>query len=141
MLNIMREQFIAVGCDGYAVPYDKKFFLGSNPHPRSFGTFPRYLQTVREKRLLTLEAAIYKITGLPAQILNLQDRGSLAVGKRADITIFNPEQVADLTTYTDSIQKPRGIQAVLLAGRIALLDGEQQGDNLGRLVLHPEDRA
>ena len=138
MLNIMREQFIAVGCDGYAVPYDKKFFLGSNPHPRSFGTFPRYLQTIREKGLLSLEAAIYKITGLPAQILNVQDRGVLAVGKRADITVFDPATVADLTTYTDSIRKPQGIKAVILGGRLALLDGEQHGANLGRLVLHPE---
>lgn len=139
MLNIMREQFIAVGCDGYAVPYDKEFFLGSNPHPRSFGTFPRYLQTVRDKKLLSLEDAIYKITDLPAQILNLKDRGVIDIGKRADITIFRLDKIGDLATYTDSIKKPQGIETVILAGQRALLRGEQRGENLGHLVKHQEN--
>ena len=136
MLNIMKEQFIAVGCDGYAVPYDKDFFLGSNPHPRSFGTFPRYLETVREKKILTLEDAIYKATYLAAQILHLPDRGQLAVGKRADITIFDYAKVHDCATYTDSLQKPEGIKTVILGGKIALQNGEQVGGNIGRLVRH-----
>ncbi len=138
MLTIMKEQFIAVGCDGYAVPYDKGFFLGSNPHPRSFGTFPRYLSLIRDKKILTWEEAIHKITGLPAQILQLADRGQIAAGKRADLTVFDPETVADLATYTDSIKKPRGIEDVILAGQPALLKGSQPGGNLGHLCLHPE---
>jgi N-acyl-D-amino-acid deacylase len=125
-----------VGCDGYAVPYDKDFFLGSNPHPRSFGTFPRYLETVREKKILTLEEAIYKATYLAAQILHLPDRGQLAVGKRADITIFDYAKVHDRATYTDSLQKPEGIKTVIIGGKIALQNGEQVGGNIGSLVRH-----
>jgi N-acyl-D-amino-acid deacylase len=136
MLAIMQEQFIAVGCDGYAVPYDKDFFLGSNPHPRSFGTFPRYFQTIREKGILTLEKAVYKCTSLPAKILSLPDRGIIAVGKRADITVFDFEKIEDKATYTDSLRKPLGIKAVIIGGKLALLDGEQVGTNVGTLVTH-----
>ena len=68
MLRIMRDMRIAVGSDGYGFSFDRTI-TRTNPHPRSFGTFPRFLRLVREHQLMPLEDAVYKLTGLPAQIL------------------------------------------------------------------------
>ena len=76
MLRIMSDMNICVGSDGYNFSYDRTITC-TDPHPRSFGTFPRFLRLVREHELMPLEDAVYKITGLPAQILGLTDRGIL----------------------------------------------------------------
>ena len=137
MLTIMRELFICVGSDGYAFPFDKGL-INTNPHPRSFGTFPRFLQITREKQLMSLEAAIRKITALPAEILGLNDRGTIAIGKKADLTIFDASQIADRSSYTDSLRKPAGINYVIIDGKIALAKGEQVGEDFGRVLLHEQ---
>lgn len=137
MLTIMREPFICVGSDGYALPFDKGL-ISVNPHPRSFGTFPRFLQVTREQQLMSLEAAIAKITALPAKILGLKDRGTLTIGKKADLTIFDAAQIADKSIYTDSLRKPSGINYVIIDGKIALAEGEQVGKNFGRVLLHEQ---
>ena len=63
----MRDMRIALGSDGYGFSYDRSI-TRTNPHPRSFGTFPRFLELARDHRLMPLEDAVYKITGLPADI-------------------------------------------------------------------------
>ena len=123
MLNIMRDMRIALGSDGYGFSYDRSI-TRTNPHPRSFGTFPRFLELARDHRLMPLEDAVYKLTGLPADILGLKDRGTLEEGRIADITVFDPEQVRDLSEYTDSVKKPAGIRHVLVGGTFALKDGD-----------------
>ncbi len=135
MLTIMKEKFISVGTDGYALSYDKSF-LGTNPHPRSFGTFPRFLQTVRENELMPIEDAVYKITGLPASVLGLKNRGTLQIGGKADVTIFNQERVLDKSEYMDSIQKPEGIVDVIISGKVALRNGEQVNGRFGEVIFH-----
>lgn len=137
MLTIMREPFICVGSDGYALPFSKGL-ISVNPHPRSFGTFPRFLQIIRERQLMSLEAAIAKITALPSSILGLKDRGTINVGKKADLTIFDALQIADMSSYTNSLNKPSGIQYVIIDGQTALANGEQVGKNFGRLLLHEQ---
>lgn len=135
--KIMQEDFVAVGSDGYALTFDKNF-LPFSPHPRSFGTFPRYFQTIRDKKLLPLEQAVYKVTLLPANILDLQDRGKIAEGYCADITVFDYDNIRDNSTYMNALQKPDGIEAVIINGKIALLNGEQSGENMGQVVLHKQ---
>jgi len=135
MLTIMREPYICVGSDGYAMPFEKGL-IGTNPHPRSFGTFPRYLQTIREHQLMSLEAAIAKITTLPASILGLRDRGRIALGNRADITIFDHEKIEDHSVYTNSMCKPAGVNYVIIDGKVAFAEGEQVGNNFGKVILH-----
>ena len=135
MLKIMEQDFIAIGSDGYAFTFDKKA-QGNNPHPRSFGTFPRFFQTVREHKLMSLEKAVYKATGLSADILGLKDRGRLQTGMAADITVFDYGTIEDCSEYTDSLQKPKGIKAVIIDGRLALLEGEIANPAFGRVLLH-----
>lgn len=135
MLNIMKEKFIVVGTDGYALTYDKSF-LGTNPHPRSFGTFPRFFQTVREHNLMSMEEAIAKTTSTTADILGIKDRGRLIVGNIADVTVFDYDKIADKSTYIDSLQKPIGIKTVIINGKIALQNDEQVNGRMGKVILH-----
>ncbi len=131
VLNIMKSMNIAIGSDGVDFSYD----IGYNPHPRSFATFPRFLQTVRENNLMPIEDAIYKITGLPSQILRLLDRGILKVGNVADITVFDYDLIKDMSTFSKSPVKPLGINHVFVNGKPILLNGEQTDNREGKIIL------
>ena len=117
MKQIMRDRQIAVGSDGSAVTYDRS--VRAAAHPRFYGTFPRFLQTVRENDLMPLEDAVYKMTGLSAGILKIPDRGVLREGNRADITIFDYPRVRDMCTYANPVARPEGIEAVFVEGVLA----------------------
>ena len=135
MLRIMKAMRIAVGSDGVNYPFDSAV-MDVEVHPRSYGTFPRFLQTVREHRLMPLEDAVYKMTGLPAEILGLTDRGVIAPGKAADLTVFDENAVEDRCTYLDSNQKPAGITHVIVGGIPALKNGERTASKTGKILLH-----
>jgi N-acyl-D-amino-acid deacylase len=106
-----------------------------SPHPRGLGTFPRVLgRYVRERKALTLESAIHKMTGMPASRLRLADRGRLAVGLAADVVIFDPARVSDRATYEQPFQYPEGIPAVIVNGSIALRDGVRSNAGTGRVL-------
>ena len=133
MLRIMQDLRIAVGSDGYGFSFDRSI-TRTTPHPRSFGTFPRFLRLARERLGMPLEDAVYKLTGLPAQILGLTDRGVLREGAAADVTIFDPDHVTDRAEYTDSVKQPAGIPYVLVGGRAALWNGAATGSRTGGVV-------
>ena len=133
MLNIMKDMDIAVGSDGYGLSFDRSITI-TDPHPRSFGTFPRFLELARDHRLMPLEDAVYKLTGLPADILGLRDRGTLAEGRIADITVFDAERVRDTSEFTDSVRKPEGICHVLVGGEFALRQGRSAGGRKGAVI-------
>ncbi len=106
-------------------------------HPRSYGTFVRVLgRYVRELGALDLATAIHRMTGLPASILGLTDRGRIATGAVADLVLFDPATVRDASTYDDSTVAAVGVEAVLLGGRFAVDGGEPVHPDLGR-VLRP----
>jgi N-acyl-D-amino-acid deacylase len=94
------------------------------PHPRSYGTFPRVLsEYARERRLFSLETAVNKMTGLPAQRLGLRERGLVQPGYFADLTVFDPLTVKDESTYPDPHRYPTGIPLVIVNGAVAVDDG------------------
>lgn len=124
----------AIGSDGRALPLSAAENAGK-PHPRNYGTFPRFLRLAREKGLCSLEIAVSRMTKLSADILGLADRGVLAAGKVADITVFDPVNVTDTATYADPFQKPIGIKHVFMSGQPALLDGRQTERRLGQFIL------
>jgi N-acyl-D-aspartate/D-glutamate deacylase len=106
-----------------------------HPHPRAYGTFPRVLGVyVREKKLIPLETAIYKMTGLSAKTLGLINRGEIAVGKIADITIFDPEKVIDQATFSDPHQYPLGIEYVIVNGIPAVESQALTGKTSGKVI-------
>lgn len=107
-----------------------------HPHPRAYGTFPRVLgYYVREKKLLTLEKAIHKMTGLPAMRMGLKDRGIIAKNYYADIVIFNPATVKDKSTFEKPHQYPQGILYVIVNG-VVTVDNEKFTSNRGGKVLY-----
>ena len=108
-----------------------------HPHPRGLGTFPRVLgRYVRETKTLTLEQAVRKMTGMPAERLRLADIGVLRPGASADVVVFDPETVADKATFAEPFQYPVGIRLVVVNGEIALREGERSAVRAGR-VLRP----
>ncbi|MFP2907945.1 amidohydrolase family protein, partial [Pyxidicoccus sp. 3LFB2] len=108
--------------DGAAVALDGPARRG-HPHPRSLGTFPRVLGLyVREKKVLTLEQAVHKLSGYPASRMRLKDRGQLKAGLAADVVVFDPATVADPATYTQPFAYATGMLAVLVNGAVALRD-------------------
>ena len=112
------------------------------PHPRAYGTFPRVLgEYVRERGLLSLAAAIHKMTQLPAQRLGLSDRGVLKVGAYADVVVFDARTVKDLSTFADPHQYPVGIETVVVNGAVAVDGGQPTGVRAGRVLTRPARRV
>jgi dihydroorotase/N-acyl-D-amino-acid deacylase len=128
--RIMRHPRTMIASDGrLSRPGD------GHPHPRAYGTFPRVLgRYVRERRVLTLEEAVHKMTGLPADRLGLRDRGRVAEGAFADITVFDPATVADAATFTAPHQYPVGIDHVVVNGVVAVAGGRLTAARGGRLL-------
>jgi N-acyl-D-amino-acid deacylase len=109
-------------------------------HPRFFGTFPRVLgHYVRATKTLTLEDAIRKMTGLPASILGMADRGFLSVGMVADIAVFDPLTIIDHATYEQPTLASEGVRHVLVNGRLALRDGKATGEKAGSVLYRAAD--
>ncbi|MDN5205243.1 D-aminoacylase [Fulvivirgaceae bacterium BMA10] len=107
-----------------------------HPHPRWYGTFPRVLgHYVRERKLLSLESAIAKMTSLPAKRLGLTDRGWLAKDMAADIVIFDPQKVIDKATFENPHQYPEGIQYVLVNGVITVNEGIFSKERGGEVLM------
>ena len=131
---LMPQPYNMIISDGSAVtPED-----GGFPHPRNFGTFPRVLRRfVVERRLLTLEQAIHKMTALPARTFGFEDRGVLRRGAYADLVLFDLATVRDTATYTDPYRAPIGIRHVIVNGRVAVRDGVVTGVRAGRVIRGP----
>lgn len=108
-------------------------------HPRAYGTQTKVLREfVREKKLLTLEEAVRKMTAMPAELLGMQYRGKVKPGYFADIVVFDPETVSDRSTFTDLQRAPVGIDTVMINGRIALKDNTVICKTAGRLITKDE---
>lgn len=134
MTFALSQPWCSIGSDGLAYSVDGALRRGQ-PHPRSFGTFPRVLgKYVREDRLLGLEEAVRKMTSLNARKLGLDDRGWLRAGCFADITIFDPERISDRATYLDPFQYPIGIEHVIVNGTIVVEGAEHTGARPGRAL-------
>lgn len=134
MTLALSQPWCSVGSDGSAYAIEGPLRRG-NPHPRNFGTFPRVLGVyVRQQKLLTLEDAVRKMTSLNAAKVGLHDRGALRAGAAADITVFDPQTVADRATYSDPFQYCLGIRFVIVNGQLVLDDGKHTGARPGRAL-------
>ena len=106
-----------------------------SPHPRAYGSYPRVLgKYVREEQTMSLEEAVRKMSALPAEILNLTDRGTIAVGKAADLAVFDQATVADTATFEVPHSYPRGVPHVIVGGRLAVKNGAVTGELPGRIL-------
>lgn len=116
MIAFMKKSYISLGVDATAKPYS----INALYHPRKFGTFPKFFEIVREEELLPIEQAVRKCTGLPAEVFNIENRGTLKTGNYADIVIFDENTIGSKADYKKSNIKPDGIDAVIVNGKIAI---------------------
>ena len=135
--RIMALPWVSLGSDEASLAPEGPF-LRSNPHPRAYGSFARFLgRYVRDNGVVSLTEAVRKITGLPAGNLRLRRRGILAVGNYADVVVFDPDRVMDRATYEAPHQLAVGIDHVFVNGVATILHGEHTGARAGRVVHGP----
>jgi len=128
VLAFYRQPWVMVASDGG---------IGSE-HPRGAGTFPRVLgRFVREKKLFPLSEAIRKMTSMPAKRLGLADRGLVRAGAKADLVLFDPENVIDRSTFEKPDELSEGVRWVLVNGEPVWEDGKATGRRPGRVLTKP----
>ena len=100
-------------------------YLGSSPHPRGWGTYPKVLrEIVREKQWITLEDAVRRMTSYPARRYGLKDRGVVKEGYAADLVVFDPLTVSDRATFAEPKLPPVGIEYVFVNGIPVVLESK-----------------
>jgi N-acyl-D-amino-acid deacylase len=133
----LAEPYVTGGTDGGAINLEGEN-LPPLVHPRHLGTFPRFLGTyVRDEGLLSWEEAIHKITGLAAEVLALEDRGTLEVGNFADVVVFDPDEIRGVATFEDPFHYAEGIRFVFVNGKAVVADGVVTGALPGRALRGP----
>ncbi|MBC8029909.1 MAG: D-aminoacylase [Pyrinomonadaceae bacterium] len=133
----MRSPFVSFCTDSGARATDGPLSRAKS-HPRGWGAYPRILgKYVRDERLLTLEKAIQKMTGMPAKRVGLRDRGLLREGMFADVTVFDPRRVIDRATFEVPNQYPDGIKYVVVNGQMSVDDGKRTSALAGRPLRGP----
>jgi N-acyl-D-amino-acid deacylase len=152
MCDLLSEEglqicYVAAGADAKALPSfvshplsmvgSDAVLLGDFPSPRTYGCFPVILsEFVREEGHLRLPDAIRKMTSFPAQRLGVLDRGILRHGMKADIVIFDPDNVKALANHREPKQYPTGIEYVIVNGTVVIDQGEHTGALPGRSLKH-----
>ena len=137
MRAAMQSPFVSFCTDSGARANDGPL-SGAKSHPRGWGSYPRILgRYVRDEHLLTLEQAIHKMTGMPAQRVGINDRGLLRTGTFADLTIFDPKTVIDRATFEMPNQHPVGIEYVIVNGELEVDKGKRTPALAGRALRGP----
>jgi N-acyl-D-aspartate/D-glutamate deacylase len=123
----MKRPYVMTGSDGNIQIPGRSF-----PHPRSYGTFTRKIRKyVIEDEWMTMEQAIRAATGLPAEVLGLDDRGRLKKGFAADIVVFDSDEISDRATYEHPHQYSVGIRFLVINGEVVIEDGSYNGKLAG----------
>jgi N-acyl-D-amino-acid deacylase len=133
----LKRSWVSFGSDADS-PATEGVFLRSNPHPRAYGNFARWLgKYVRDEKLVPLGEGIRRLTSLPASNLGLKDRGALLPQFFADVVVFDPATIQDNATFEQPHQYATGVRHVLVNGTRVLEDGEHTGATPGRVVRGP----
>jgi N-acyl-D-amino-acid deacylase len=132
--TIMRHPRTIIASDGRAVANYGALHTGS-PHPRYYGAFPRILgKYVRDEQVISLEAAVEKMTSMPAEIMGLKNRGALAPKMIADLVVFDPHIVSDMATFENPHQYAKGIEYVIMSGEIIIDHGTHTNIMKGKII-------
>jgi len=130
----LKQPWISVGSDASSPGPDLRA-KNTAVHPRAYGTFPRVLgRYVRDEKLMTLEEAVRRMTSQAALRTNLRDRGILREGMKADLIVFDPETVRDVSTFEDPHHFSEGISDVIVNGVAVLREGVMTGALPGRTI-------
>ena len=124
--------FISTNGAGYAASHNE---TGELVHPRCFGTFTKVLvDYVQNKKMLSWEEAIGKMTFLPARKFGIEKRGRIAEKNFADIVVFDPETLSSPATKDSPYQYSKGIDFMLINGKVAINQGRYTGERNGRVI-------
>ena len=138
--NVKRQiklPYMSFGSDAGSMA-SEGVFLKSSTHPRAFGNFARLLgKYVRDEKVISLEEAIYKLSGFPASNLKIKNRGTLKINNYADVVIFDPESIQDFATFENPMQYATGINHVFVNGSHVLKNGDHTGVLAGKFVKGP----
>jgi N-acyl-D-amino-acid deacylase len=130
----LRLPWVSLGSDAASMAPEPPFNR-SSAHPRAYGNFARlFAKYVREERIIPLEDAVRRVSGLPATNLELESRGFIRQGMFADVVVFDPEKIADLATFEKPHQYSVGVKHVFVNGVQVLKDGEHTGATPGRAL-------
>ncbi|MBA4387016.1 MAG: hypothetical protein C0404_03485 [Verrucomicrobia bacterium] len=133
MTRILAEPYVMIGSDAslrsLTGQLSKDF-----PHPRAYGSFPRFLRMALDGRTVPLAEAVRKMTSLPAGHFGLANRGILRKGMKADIVVFDPTTVADLSSYENPHQLSVGLDCVIVNGTPTIAQGRPTGNRAGRVL-------
>jgi N-acyl-D-amino-acid deacylase len=130
----LRQPWVSLGSDAVSISAEG-VFLKQSTHPRAYGNFSRLLgKYVREEKVITLQEAIRRLTGLPAANLGLDRRGLIKEGYFADLVVFDPETTADRATFENPHQYATGVKHVLVNGVCVITNGEHTGAKPGRAL-------
>lgn len=133
LIQLAAKNYSLFATDGLGL--SGKYIESDFPHPRSFGAFPRCINLfVNQKKILTLEEAIYKMTGLPSLNLGLADRGVIETGKKADLVIFDLDKIEDRADYQNPVQFSEGINYVIVNGKVAVREGKPTAIMAGKVL-------
>ena len=134
--RILRYPWTMIASDG-----DVTAFGVASPHPRSYGTFARVLgRYAREKRVITIEDAVRRMTSFPAWRLGLGDRGLVRPGMKADLAVWNPATIADRATFEQPHQYAVGVSHVLVNGTEVFDGSAMTATRPGRVLRGPAFR-
>lgn len=143
MMDVLKEEniiealenplsIVSTNGSGYSLDYKE---TGELVHPRNFGSLPRILaRYVREKKILDWETAVSKMSGKPAEKFNIRGRGVIKEGNFADISVFDPKTIEDLATPENPYQYSKGINYVIINGKIVLNDGKLENVKAGEVI-------
>ncbi len=133
----LKQPWVSLGSDAESSA-PEGVFLKSSTHPRAYGNFTRFLgHYARDRKLMPLEQAIHRLTGLPAHNWKLKDRGCLDIGCYADLVVFDPATISDHASYDRPQQYATGVTEVFVNGVQVLRSGEHTGATPGQVVRGP----
>lgn len=133
MIRILTEPYVMLGTDAsLRVPGGP---LGLDyPHPRAYGSFPRFMRIMMDSGLMTLEEAVRKTTSMPARQFGLQDRGIIEKGRKADVIIFDPALLRDISDYKDPHRLSQGVEYVIVNGVVTVSESRMTKERGGRFL-------
>lgn len=135
LVEVLKKPYVMPGSDASVWGTEGPLALG-RPHPRAFGTFPRFLKKYAlEQKLFSMEIAVHKMTALPARTFGLTDRGLVQNGFQADLVLFDPDRICDKATYERPHQYPEGIAGVMVNGKWVVRNGILTGEVPGKVLL------
>lgn len=133
----LRQPWVSIGSDAAASEKFGELDALGLPHPRAYGTFPRVIAEYSKRRpVISLEEAVRKMTGWPAQRMGLSDRGLIRDGMRADLVILDPATLDDVASWDKPTAAPTGIETVVVNGVVTIESGRHTGARAGTVLRH-----